>query len=462
MFSTTAPDSSNIYLGTAYFDYINATGRTYVAYIFAHNDGDGEFGPDGDADIIKCGSYTGNGSSDGPEIDLGFEPQWVMIKNASSTGPWVMLDNMRGWPVTDENTFTDHMLWANTNNAEYTTVKRANITSTGFHIRQTNSQVNTNNGNYIYMAIRRGPLAVPEDATEVFDVTTRDATAPAFNAPFAVDMALYKSNIASTEDLYISSRLTQGKVLVTHSNSPEVNGSAFVFDYNDGWYGSSGANSSAYSWMWKRAPGFFDAVAYTGNSTNGRQLKHNLGVVPEFFIVRSRKATKSWYCYHKGIDFNGDGRPETDYAVLNTTQVGDYDGFWNDTAPTEEHIVLGNDADVNGSGAEFLVYLFASLDGISKVGSYTGNGSSQTIDCGFSNGARFVLIRRVDSGGSWYFFDSERGIVSGNDPYLRMNANSAQVTSLDIIDPDSSGFIVNQDGSNQNASGGNYIFYAIA
>ena len=72
---------------------------SFVAYLFAHNDGDGEFGPDGDADIIKCGSYTGNGSANGPEIDLGFEPQWVLIKAQQSTGNWFMFDTMRGMPV---------------------------------------------------------------------------------------------------------------------------------------------------------------------------------------------------------------------------------------------------------------------------------------------------------------------------------------------------------------------------
>ena len=66
---TTAPTSTD-FTGGSNVD-VNASGGTYVAYLFAHNDGDGEFGPDGDADIIKCGSYTGNGSTNGPEIDLG-------------------------------------------------------------------------------------------------------------------------------------------------------------------------------------------------------------------------------------------------------------------------------------------------------------------------------------------------------------------------------------------------------
>jgi len=61
-------------------DSVNVNGASYVAYLFAHNNSDGEFGPDSDQDVIKCGSYTGNGSATGPVVNLGFEPQWVMIK----------------------------------------------------------------------------------------------------------------------------------------------------------------------------------------------------------------------------------------------------------------------------------------------------------------------------------------------------------------------------------------------
>jgi len=94
------------------------------------------------------------------------------------------------------------------------------------------------------------------------------------------------------------------------------------------------------------------------------------------------------------------------------------------------------------------------------VGSYTGNGSTQNIDCGFSSGARFVLIKRTDSTGGWWVFDTERGIVSGNDPLLYLHLTNAENTTLDFIDPYSSGFAVTATSSN--VSGGTYIFYAIA
>lgn len=110
-----------------------------------------------------------------------------------------------------------------------------------------------------------------------------------------------------------------------------------------------------------------------------------------------------------------------------------------------------------------MAYLFASLRGISKVGSYVGNGVGQTIDCEFSAGARFVLIKRTDASGDWYVWDTARGIAAGNDPRLSMNSSAAEVTTDDSVDASSRGFIVNQlAATNINVSGATYLYLAIA
>jgi hypothetical protein len=120
-------------------------------------------------------------------------------------------------------------------------------------------------------------------------------------------------------------------------------------------------------------------------------------------------------------------------------------------------------AQVNATSNLYVAYLFATCAGVSKVGSYTGNGSSQTIDCGFSAGARFVLIKRNNDIGDWYVWDTARGIVSGNDPHLSLNTTAAEVTTDDTIDTNSTGFVVNQvAATNVNVSSGTYIFLAIA
>jgi hypothetical protein len=136
----------------------------------------------------------------------------------------------------------------------------------------------------------------------------------------------------------------------------------------------------------------------------------------------------------------------------------------NDTAPTATEFTVGASGwGTNDAAATYIAYLFATVAGVSKVGSYTGTGSNVDVDCGFSAGARFILIKRTDSTGDWYVYDSERGIVAGDDPYLLLNSTAAEVTSTDYIDPLSSGFTVTSSApAGLNASGGTYIFLSIA
>jgi len=173
--------------------------------------------------------------------------------------------------------------------------------------------------------------------------------------------------------------------------------------------------------------------------------------------VKRRDSTNDWQVYHSGL--NGGTTPEQYSISLNTTGTEQNRIYWNDTAPTSTTFQV-TDA-INGNGDPYIAYLFASLDGVSKVGSYTGTGSSQTIDCGFSSGARFVLIKRTDSTSPWWLWDSERGIVTGAEPFLDLNSNAQETTGIDWLDPNSLGFSLPASGNN-NVSSASYVFYAIA
>jgi hypothetical protein len=97
------------------------------------------------------------------------------------------------------------------------------------------------------------------------------------------------------------------------------------------------------------------------------------------------------------------------------------------------------------------------------VGSYTGTGTTQVINCGFTAGSRFILIKRTDATGDWYYWDSTRGIVAGNDPYLVLNTTGAEVNSTDYVDTAATGFEISSTAPAAiNANGGNFIFLAIA
>jgi hypothetical protein len=131
--------------------------------------------------------------------------------------------------------------------------------------------------------------------------------------------------------------------------------------------------------------------------------------------------------------------------------------------PTATLFGLNADQSVNGLNITYVAYLFATVAGISKVGSYTGTGTTaQQINCGFTNGARFVMIKRFDSTGSWYYWDTARGIAPGNAPYLLMNSANPQAAS-DWISSYSAGFeITSSAPDGVNASGGSFLYLAIA
>ena len=210
------------------------------------------------------------------------------------------------------------------------------------------------------------------------------------------------------------------------------------------------------NYFFRRAPGCFDVVTYNGSSS-AQNISHNLGVKPELIIVKRRSASADWAVQDSTIG-------ATYWLRLNTTSAKDDDDtMWNDTEPTASVFTVGTANNTGANGSTYVGYLFATLSNISKVGSYSGTGSNVDVDCGFTAGARFVLIKRTDSTGDWYLWDSTRGIVSGNDPYIELNTSDAEVTNTDYLDPLNAGFTVTSSApAALNTSGGTYLFLAIA
>lgn len=102
--------------------------------------------------------------------------------------------------------------------------------------------------------------------------------------------------------------------------------------------------------------------------------------------------------------------------------------------------------------------MFASLSGISKVGAYVGTGSAINVDCGFSGGARWVMVKRTDATADWYIVSSGRGFGK----HLKVDSD-ADESSTAVLDTLSAGFTVRSDaGDDLNASGGKYLFLAFA
>ena len=443
-------DSTVTFTGST--SWYNRAGREYVAYLFAHDDSD--------EGMIQCGSYTGNGvdANSTNEINLGWEPQWVMVKNASGSGGWYMQDTMRGL---GNGLSTHYWLQANESADEKGPGQNMYVTPTGFLMRQDSGGFNANGQEYIYMAIRRPNKPAEEfEADELFAVAQGNTKEPGFNSGFPVDMAWYRAVQNSGQNL-IGSRLTQGEALRTNESAAASSNSNMKFDYQDGWFPSVG-DPNMHSWMWRRAPGFFDVVTYKGDGQAGREVPHNLGVEPDMMWVKDMTlGSTSWMVYLRSSGFRS-------WWFLDTKQPGQSgsNGPWGGNA-TEDSFTVSSIRDVNVSDYDYIACLWASVPGVCSIGTYTGNGGEQDIDCGFTNGARFVLTKRTDGEGNWMYFDTVRGInATGNSPHIALNDYYAQIDYYTRLNSLNAGFKVvglsNPPEQNTNASGAEYIYMAIA
>jgi hypothetical protein len=444
----------------------NVNGTSYVMYLFAHDAGG--FGASGTDNAISCGSFTGNDQT----VNLGWEPQWILTKTTTSSDNWRIANIMQGLPISGTGRVA---LSPNSSFAE-TGVGVAILTPTGFIASAGTGQTN------IYIAIRRGPMRTPTSGTSVFTPTVYTGTNVnnrLVNTSIAPDMVwIRQRNDGALAGMVVGDRLRGQPYFLTGTDAEEVT-SATAFDQqlfggteygtafsamNGVWVGTNATaklnvNTTANNHIveaFRRAPGFFDVVCYTGTGS-ATTVAHNLGVAPELIIVKSRGIVADAQVYASTIG-------ASNYLVLSGAAASTSNANrWNNTAPTASVFTVGTNTAVNGSGSTYVAYLFSSVNGVSKVGTYTGTGATLQVDCGFTAGARLVLIKRTNASGDWYVWDSARGIVAGNDPYLVLNSTAAEVTSTDWVDTLATGFEVSNAGSNLvNVNGGVYLFLAIA
>jgi hypothetical protein len=440
--------------------YVGAS-DTWVAYFFASNAGG--FGLTGTDNVISCGSYTLDGSGYSPNVELGYEPQWILTKPSSGTGNWLIVDTMRGWVNPSGTAADDANLRPNLSDAENTNDIGWPY-ATGFNAGYRGTAGQT----WIYIAIRRGPMKVPTVGTSVFYPSVQtgvNTVAGQFiTAGFPPDLSIEGSADGTTAQHWTIDRLRGSYSFIsTDQTAAETNLSPYGINYNISNVGVQnidlGTTSQTYvDWLFRRAPSFFDEVCYTGTGTGGQTYTHNLGVVPELMIVKSRSLSgQQWPVYASPITVL--------YVLqLNTTIAATlYNDYWAGVSPTSSVFSVGPASAVNQSGATYVAYLFATCAGVSKVGSYTGNGTTQTINCGFTGGARFVLIKRTDSTGGWYVYDTARGMTVLTDPYLTLNTGNAQTATLGSVTTVSTGFALNSTIlAAINVNAGSYIFLAIA
>ena len=214
-------------------------------------------------------------------------------------------------------------------------------------------------------------------------------------------------------------------------------------------------NSETYvAWNWKKVAGVFDIQTYSGAS-NTRTISHNLGVVPKAMIFK-RLDDGAWIVYH--ADAGGADK----YLVLNTNAAVDTaTTLFNNTVPTSSVFSVGNTNSTNGSGIDYVVYLIGNKQGVSKCGSYTGNGNANGpyIHLGFK--PAWIMIKGTNIARNWGINDTKRSPINQTQDSLYANVSDAETGSGNYIDFLSNGFKLRDSALTMNGAY-NYIYMAFA
>ena len=465
-FNGTLPNSSVITLA-AYGD----TNRTssIIAYAFHSVAG-----------YSKIGSYTGNGSDNGPIVETGFEPAFVMIKRSSGTGNWQIWDNKRSTTNT-----RDKLLFPNDSAAEQT-LAYVDFLSNGFQIVDASgatggTNVNINGSTYIYIAFAADASAAPAlpdsfanklyTGTNAAQSITGLGFSPSFiwfkNRTGTNSHALFDSvrgNLSSIySDLTSAANISSAGEDLTSFDS---DGFSVGTVANAGSTNVSGGSIVAWNWKANSAPTIntdgtiqsvvsanqssgFSIVKYTGTGSAGT-VGHGLSAKCDMVIIKTLDSINNWIVQLPQLGDNA-------RMLLDNTSAKSDDST---TAQAGNATVFGIGADnsVAKSGDSFIAYCFTSISGFSKIESYTGNGSTNgpIVTTGFQ--PDWIMIKRTDAAGTnWNIMDSLRG---NSDYLLAANTNAAEVTNETPLNTTSTGFEITEASDYINASGGTYIYMA--
>ena len=216
--------------------------------------------------------------------------------------------------------------------------------------------------------------------------------------------------------------------------------------------GVSNTNGSITSTVSANTTAGFSVVTYTGTGANAT-VGHGLGAVPAMYIIKNRIVSSYWTVYHQSLGNNILRLNTTDAAIANSAYFSSY--------PTSTLIYNSTSGDVNASGSTYVAYCWSAVAGYSAFGSYTGNGSADGPFAYVGFRPRYVLIKRTDSTGDWYIWDTSRNTynVVGEELLADTSGAGNTATDLDIL---SNGFKIRTTTAAINASGGTFVYAAFA
>ena len=250
---------------------------------------------------------------------------------------------------------------------------------------------------------------------------------------------------------------TDGFTLGDNSGSGwNTSGSTYVaWNWKANGSGVSNTDGSITSTVSANTTSGFSIVSYTGTGASAT-VGHGLGVTPDLLIIKNRGNTRNWAVWHSALGGDNLVTLNTSGAVLNNSV---YWGGGNHTSTTFEV----NTSTLNNENTyDHIAYCFHSVDGFSKFGSYTGNGSADGpfVYTGFR--PAFVMVKRTDSTANWQIYDTARDLFNSAGLSLAPNGTAAESDGGEDLDILSNGFKARDTAGARNANGGTYIFMAFS
>jgi hypothetical protein len=479
--NNTAPTATTVSLGSS--NNGNQSGQTYIMYAFASIDS-----------FSKFGTYTGNGSIDGPIVNTGFKPAMIIIKEYDGVDNWAIVDNKRSTTNPRQNWLRPNLADAEFDNG----VDSIIFLSNGFQIGGGSSVsgfLNENGKNYIYIAFASDPSTAPVLA-DSFNTTTY--TGSPLGTPYSVTGIGFRPDFVwikcrgTAHQHYIVDSLRGPAGRISSSSTagdPAYSPDEFQSFDSNGYtlIPTSGGGRTAYDlaggyvgWAWKANPlptintdgtiqsivsanqaAGFSIVKYTGDGSASSTVGHGLGVIPDLTIFKKTSGTDFWHVF--------DTAQNTVMFLNDTTGASAISGGTNgavdiaNMTSTKFGFIQGSSSvnNQNGSGSNYIVYAFKSIAGFSKIGTYIGNGSTTgpVVTTGFQ--PDFLIYKAINQSGNWGILDSARDTSNPRSEWLAANlVNTESTETTREADFLSTGFQPKGTNSDINTNGQTYLYIA--
>jgi hypothetical protein len=268
------------------------------------------------------------------------------------------------------------------------------------------------------------------------------------------------SNGTGTEDTTSTNKLTAFNTdgfSLGNNGSLNTNGQTYAaWNWKANGAGVSNTNGTITSTVSANVDAGFSIVGYNGNQVGGATVGHGLSKAPEMVLIKQR--TSAGHHWKSIMPPLGAGKA----LYLNLTNAA-ASGQFNNTLPTSTVFTLDTDTNCNESGADHIAYAFHSVEGYSKVGSYTGNGSTDGtfVHCGFR--PAYVMVKPTSRTGRWRIKDAVRDVDNVMDKRLAAEGSDEEATgTTEYLDFTSNGFKIRTAEGQWNGNGETNIFIAFA